>query len=129
MIKATAEVEDSSEREREREGGIPPTQPTRPPSKLSSASAVAFIIHIYHTFKEYIHIFHVYFLFKISKCLCDFVFNVFENCSAVFYSEKMTLKSQNYAKKNRLKILYRTPYSKFRDLFSRVNFDYFPSPT
>ena len=42
-----------------------------------------------------------------------------------FTLEKRTLKNINHAKKNRLKILYRTPYLKIRDLFSRANFDYF----
>ena len=39
-----------------------------------------------------------------------------------FTQEKRTLKNKKHAKKNRLKILYRMPYLKNRDLFSRANF-------
>ena len=42
-----------------------------------------------------------------------------------FTLEKVTLCFLTNAKKNRLKILYRTPYLKNRDLFSRTNFDHF----
>ena len=42
-----------------------------------------------------------------------------------FTLEKVILKNIKNAKKNRLKILYRTPYLKNRDLFSRTNFDTF----
>ena len=41
------------------------------------------------------------------------------------YLGKVTFKNKNYTKKNRLKILYRTPYLKNRDLFSWNNFDTF----
>ena len=42
-----------------------------------------------------------------------------------FTVEKSTLKNKNHANKNRLKIQYRTPYLKIRDLFSRASSDYF----
>ena len=52
-------------------------------------------------------------------------FSTFENCPAVFYPKKWSSNNWNYGKKNRLKILYRTPYLNIRDFFSRANFDYF----
>ena len=59
-----------------------------------------------------------------KKCLSNVVFNLWKLFSR-FYSKKWPSKKSNYAKKNRLKILYRMPYSKNRDLFSRTNFDHF----
>ena len=59
-----------------------------------------------------------------KKCLSNVVFNIWKLFNR-FYSKKWPSKKSNYAKKNRLKILYRMPYSKNRDLFSRTNFDHF----
>ena len=41
------------------------------------------------------------------------------------YLGKSDLTNFTHAKKNRLEILYRTPYLKNQDLFSRTNFDTF----
>ena len=96
------------------------------PPEVYSTSAVTFIIHIYHTFKVHTLIsYNVCVLISYIKNVLAMSFSTFEKLFSRFYPKKIPSKKSKYAKKNRLKILYRMPYSKNRDLFSRTNFDHF----
>ena len=49
----------------------------------------------------------------------------FDNTKHEINELNLLIKNQKYTKKNRLKILYRTPYLKIQDIFSRASFDCF----